>query len=101
MAILKIEEVQGKVNTGRNPGSSRLALPLSLANQQAQGFKALADGVTTLYAAQKKEEDLNEAQQIADDLSISLISINSNSGKKNWQHHLWNVLMFQSWYNTK
>jgi hypothetical protein len=73
MAILKIEEVQGKVNTGRNPGSSRLALPLSLANQQAQGFKALADGVTTLYAAQKKEEDLNEAQQIADDLSISLI----------------------------
>ena len=23
------------------------------------------------------------------------------SGKKNWQHHLWNVLMFQSWYNTK
>ena len=73
MAILKIEEVQGKVNTGSNPGSSRLALPLSLANQQAQGFKALADGVTTLYAAQKKEEDLNEAQQIADDLSISLI----------------------------
>ena len=73
MAILKIEEVQGKVNTGRNPGSSQLALPLSLANQQAQGFKALADGVTTLYAAQKKEEDLNEAQQIADDLSISLI----------------------------
>ena len=73
MAILKIEEVQGKVNTGRNPGSSQLALPLSLANQQAQGFKAFADGVTTLYAAQKKEEDLNEAQQIADDLSISLI----------------------------
>ena len=43
MAILKVEQVQGKVNTGRNPGSSRLALPLSIANQQAQGFKAFSD----------------------------------------------------------
>lgn len=23
------------------------------------------------------------------------------SGKKNWQNHLWNILMFQSWYNEK
>ena len=73
MAILKIEQVQGKVNTGNVPRTSALALPLSLANQQAQGFKAFSDGVTTLYAAQKKEEDLNEAQSIADDLSIDLI----------------------------
>ena len=73
MAILKVEQVQGKVNTGRNPGSSRLALPLSIANQQAQGFKAFSDGVVNLYAAQKKEEDLNEAQGIVDDLSINLI----------------------------
>ena len=73
MAILKVEQVKGQVNTGKNPGPSRLALPLSLANQQAQGFKAFADGVTTIYAAQKKEEDLNEAQKIADDLSINLI----------------------------
>ena len=73
MAILKVEQVQGKVNTGRNPGSSRLALPLSIANQQAQGFKAFSDGVVNLYAAQKKEEDLNEAQGIVDDLNINLI----------------------------
>ena len=73
MAILKVEQVQGKVNTGRNPGSSRLALPLSIANQQAQGLKAFSDGVVNLYAAQKKEEDLNEAQGIVDDLNINLI----------------------------
>ena len=73
MAILKVEQVQGKVNTGRNPGSSRLALPLSIANQQAQGFKAFSDGVVNLYAAQKQEEDLNEAQSIVDDLNINLI----------------------------
>jgi len=73
MAILKIEQVKGQVNTGNVPRASGLALPLSLANQQAQGFKAFADGVTTLYAAQKKEEDLNEAQSIADELSIDLI----------------------------
>ena len=73
MAILKVEQVKGQVNTGNVPRASGLALPLSLANQQAQGFKAFADGVTTLYAAQKKEEDLNEAQSIADDLSIDLI----------------------------
>ena len=73
MAISKVEQVKGQVNTGNVPRASGLALPLSLANQQAQGFKAFADGVTTMYAAQKKEEDLNEAQQIADDLSISLI----------------------------
>ena len=89
MAILKIEEVQGKVNTGRNPGSSQLALPLSLANQQAQGFKAFADGVTNMYAAQKKEEDLNEAQQIADDLSIGLIkSYNKYKGGSNLESAL-------------
>ena len=73
MAILKVEQVQGKVNTGTNPGSSRLALPLSIANQQAQGFKAFTDGVVNLYAAQKQEEDLNEAQSIVDDLNINLI----------------------------
>jgi len=73
MAILKIEEVKGNVNTGKNPGSSRLALPLSIANQQAQGFKAFTDGVVNLYAAQKQEEDLNEAQSIVDDLNINLI----------------------------
>jgi len=73
MAILKVEQVKGQVNTGNVPRASGLALPLSLANQQAQGFKAFADGVTTLYAAQKKEEDLNEAQTITDSLSIDLI----------------------------
>ena len=73
MAILKVEQVKGQVNTGNVPRTSGLALPLSLANQQAQGFKAFADGVTTLYAAQKKEEDLNEAQTITDSLSIDLI----------------------------
>ena len=73
MAILKIDQVQGKVNTGRNPGSSRLALPLSLANQQAQGFKSFSDGLVNLYAAQKKEENLNEAQSITDKISIDLI----------------------------
>lgn len=73
MAILKVEQVKGQVNTGNVPRASGLALPLSLANQQAQGFKAFANGVTTIYAAQKKEEDLNEAQSIADDLSIDLI----------------------------
>jgi len=73
MAILKIDQVQGKVNTGRNPGSSSLALPISIANQQAQGFKAFSDGVVNLYAAQKKEEDLNEAQEITDSLSIGLV----------------------------
>ena len=73
MAILKVEQVKGQVNTGNVPRASGLALPLSLANQQAQGFKAFAEGVTTLYAAQKKEEDLNEAQSIADELSIDLI----------------------------
>ena len=89
MAILKIEEVQGKVNTGRNPGSSQLALPLSLANQQAQGFKAFADGVTTMYAAQKKEEDLNEAQEIADELSIGLIkSYNKYKNGRNLESSL-------------
>ena len=73
MAVLKIQQVQGKVNTGNVPRSSALALPLSIANQQAAGFKAFSDGVVTLYAAQKKEEDLNEAQSIADELSIDLI----------------------------
>jgi len=73
MAILKIDQVQGKVNTGNVPRTSALALPLSIANQQAQGFKAFSDGVTTLYAAQKKEEDLNEAQTITDSLSLDLI----------------------------
>ena len=73
MAILKIDQVQGKVNTGRNPGSSALALPISIANQQAAGFKAFSDGVVNLYAAQKKEEDLNEAQEITDSLSIGLV----------------------------
>lgn len=73
MAILKINQVKGQVNTGNVPRTSALAIPLSLANQQAQGFKAFSDGLTTLYAAQKKEEDLNEAQSIADDLSIDLI----------------------------
>ena len=70
MAILKIDQVQGKVNTGNVPRTSALALPLSLANQQAQGFKAFSDGLVNLYAAQKKEEDLNEAQSITDSLSI-------------------------------
>ena len=73
MAILKIDQVQGKVNTGKVPRSSALALPLSLANQQAAGFKAFSDGLVNLYAAQKKEEDLNEAQSITDNLSIDLI----------------------------
>ena len=73
MAILKVEQVKGQVNTGKNPGSSRLALPLSIANQQAQGFKAFSDGLVNLYAAQRKEEDLNEAQSITDALSIDLI----------------------------
>ena len=73
MAILKIDQVQGKVNTGNVPRTSALALPLSLANQQAQGFKAFSDGLVNLYAAQKKEEDLNEAQEITDSLSIGLV----------------------------
>ena len=73
MAILKIEQVQGKVNTGNVPRASALALPLSIANQEAAGFKAFSDGVVTLYAAQKKEEDLNEAQSITESLSIDLI----------------------------
>ena len=73
MAILKIEQVQGKVNTGNVPRTSALALPLSIANQEAAGFKAFSDGVVTLYAAQKKEEDLNEAQSITESLSIDLI----------------------------
>ena len=73
MAILKVEQVKGQVNTGKNPGSSRLVLPLSIANQQAQGFKAFSDGLVNLYAAQRKEEDLNEAQSITDALSIDLI----------------------------
>ena len=73
MAILKIDQVQGRVNTGKNPGASRLALPLSLANQQAQGFKSFSDGLVNLYATQKKEEDLNESQTITDSLSINLI----------------------------
>ena len=73
MAILKIEQVQGKVNTGNVPRTSALALPLSIANQEAAGFKAFSDGVVTLYAAQKKEEDLNEAQGITESLSIDLI----------------------------
>ena len=73
MAILKIDQVQGKINTGNVPRTSALALPLSLANQQAQGFKAFSDGLVNLYAAQKKEEDLNEAQSITDSLSIDLI----------------------------
>ena len=73
MAILKVQQVQGQVNTGNVPRTSALAIPLSLANQQAQGFKAFSDGLTNLYAAQKKEEDLNEAQSITDSLSIDLI----------------------------
>jgi hypothetical protein len=73
MAILKVEQVKGQVNTGNVPRTSGLALPLSLANQEAQGFKSFANGLTKIYAAQKKEEDLNEAQSIADDLSIDLI----------------------------
>ena len=73
MAILKIEQVQGKVNTGKVPRASGLALPISIANQQAQGFKSFSEGLTNLYAAQKKEENLNEAQEIADNLSIGLI----------------------------
>ena len=73
MAILKIDQVQGKINTGNVPRASALALPLSLANQQAQGFKAFSDGLVNLYAAQRKEEDLNEAQSITDSLSIDLI----------------------------
>ncbi len=73
MAILKIEQVQGKVNTGNVPRASALALPLSIANQEAAGFKAFSDAVVTLYAAQKKEEDLNEAQSITESLSIDLI----------------------------
>jgi len=73
MAILKIDQVQGKVNTGNVPRASALALPLSIANQEAAGFKAFSDGVVTLYAAQKKEEDLNEAQSITESLSIDLI----------------------------
>ena len=73
MAILKIDKVQGKVNTGNVPRSSALALPLSFATQQAQGFKGLTDGLANLYNAQKKEEDLNEAQSITDALSVDLI----------------------------
>lgn len=73
MAILKVQQVQGQVNTGNVPRTSALAIPLSLANQQAQGFKAFSDGLTNLYAAQKKEEDLNEAQSITDSLSIDLV----------------------------
>ena len=73
MAVLKIQQVEGKINTGNVPRTSALALPLSIANQQAQGFKAFSDGITTLYAAQKKEEDLNEAQTITDSLSLDLI----------------------------
>jgi len=73
MAILKIEQVQGKVNTGKVPRASGLALPISIANQQAQGFKSFSEGLTNLYAAQKKEENLNEAQEITDNLSIGLI----------------------------
>lgn len=81
MAILKVQQVQGQVNTGNVPRTSALAIPLSLANQQAQGFKAFSDGLTNLYAAQKKEEDLNEAQSITDSLSIDLIK-NYNKYKK-------------------
>lgn len=73
MAILKIDQVKGQVNTGNVPRTSALALPLSIANQEAAGFKAFSDGVVTLYAAQKKEEDLNEAQSITESLSIDLI----------------------------
>ena len=80
MAILKIDQVQGKINTGNVPRTSALALPLSLANQQAQGFKSFSDGLINLYAAQRKEEDLNEAQSITDSLSIDLIkSYNKHS----------------------
>ena len=73
MAILKVEQVKGQVNTGNVPRTSALAIPLSIANQQAQGFQAFTNGLTNLYAAQKKEEDLNEAQSIADNLAIGLI----------------------------
>ena len=53
---------------------------MSLANQQAQGFKSFSDGLINLYAAQRKEEDLNEAQSITDSLSIDLIkSYNKHS----------------------
>jgi len=73
MAVLKIEQVQGKVNTGNVPRTSALALPLSIANQEAAGFKAFSDGLVNIYAAHRKEEDLNEAQEITNNLSIDLI----------------------------
>ena len=48
MAVLKIQQAEGKINTGNVPRSSALALPLSIANQQAQGFKAFSDGMAII-----------------------------------------------------
>ena len=84
MATLKISEVSGKINTGRNPGPSRLALPLSLATNQAAGFKQFSDQLINIYASQKKEEDNNEAMEITNGLSIDLIqSYNKHSNNTN------------------
>jgi asparagine synthase (glutamine-hydrolysing) len=49
------------------------------------------------------EELLSEEKIIKDNLlNYELIKKKwdeHQSGKRNWQYHLWDVLMFQSWYD--
>jgi asparagine synthase (glutamine-hydrolysing) len=37
---------------------------------------------------------------IFDHQHISQMWLEHQSGKRNWQYHLWDILMFQSWYET-
>ena len=84
MAKLKISEVSGRVNTGNVVRASQLALPMSLATNQAAGFQMFGKAIKELYAAQKTEEDTNEATEIINSLSIDLIqSYNKHSNNTN------------------
>ncbi|MEN6348211.1 MAG: asparagine synthase (glutamine-hydrolyzing) [Syntrophomonas sp.] len=98
---MKINHGQGKYILRR---VLRRYIPDNLIERPKMGFGVPID--SWLRGPLKKwAEDLLDVDRLKSEGYLSSQSIHEKweqhlSGKRNWQHHIWNILMFQAWLET-